>query len=195
MTPQDIINRARTTLNDTAATRYPDAELLRYVNDSLDAAYALAKRLFYVVGEVTCIQNETIQRVCLAGASEIIDVIRIKGGNAVRRMDKSLLDAFVPNWHQATPAPAEQWQRMVDDPVRFYLYPPAPANQILEVIYVPSPGEYALTDTLPLPDAHMPALHDFVVFRAHSKDAEYAESEKTAAFFKLFAESLQAVQS
>lgn len=190
MTPTDIIDTARVLLNDSAKTRWSDAELLTYVNDALDAAYTLAPRLFYVVGEVNCIENETLQRVCLSGAGQIIDVIRVKGGNALRPMDKTTLDASFPGWHQAASGPAKQWQRLADDPVRFFIYPKAPASQVLEVLYLPSPGEYGLLDVLPLPNAYKPALQDFVMFRAHSKDAEYAEVEKTTLFFKVFAESL-----
>ncbi len=190
MTPQDIIDRARITLNDLGAIRSDDPELLKWVNDALDAAHTLSPRQFYMVGEITCTAGETIQRVCINGAGEIIDVIRVKGGNAVTKMNKASLDSFMPAWHQATAAAAQHWQRVENDPIRFYLYPPAPANQVLEILYLPSPAEYAIGDTLPLPNAFMPAIHDFVVFRAQSKDDDFGEPEKSTAFLKLFAEAL-----
>lgn len=169
MTPSSVISGARDLLFDLSPPyKYPDAEMLRYVNDGMDAVLAAAPRLFYAVGEIVCTEGQAVQQACLTGVGELIDIIRVKNGNALTKMDKTMLDAFKPAWHLDTAGPATQWQRLLDDPVKFYIYPPAPADQVLEIVYLPSPRSYELTDTLPLPDSYQPTLIDFVVYRAGS---------------------------
>lgn len=192
MTPANIISMARTTMHDTRTPyRNSDDILLVDVNDAVDAAYKAVPSLFYAIGEITCVPYETIQRVCIADAGKIIDIPRVKGGRALTVFDKKALDAFDPDWHQGTPGEAIHWQRLLDDPVRFYVYPPAPENQILEIVYLPSPVTYTLNETLPLPDAMLGTLHDYVMARVYARDKEEEGNANLAAsYLKLFAETV-----
>jgi len=188
LTLQPAVAEARTIINDTAvgAYRYSDVDLLQYANDALDQALKVVPNFFYAWGEMTCATGETMQAVSFADAHVLGDAIRVKNGNALRPFDKLAMDAFNPNWHYDTAAAAENWARVSDDPVRFWIYPPPPASQVLEVMYVKVPAEYAAADDTGLPTTMLPAIVDYIVYMAESRDDEHVNSTRAAQFFASF---------
>lgn len=194
MTPRDVITRARETVGDSRVGNYrtSDEALLRHVNDAMAFAHINVPSIFYATGEVQCVADEALQGVSLMDVDAIVDVLRVKGGGAVLPADLKTLDAFDPDWRGATAAAAKNWMRLADDPARFLISPPAPAGQVLEVLYLPRHADYGMDDAMPLPSGAIEALHDYVVFRVESKDAEHVESGRSTAFLKIFTEKLKA---
>lgn len=183
---KDAIDTAVTVLNDAGVT-YERADLLRYANDALDAMLLLAPHLFHETGELDCVDGETIQAVSFADAHALASVIRVKGGSALNSFDKKTMDAYRPNWHQDAAGPARGW--CPDDtgnPMRFYIWPKAPANQILEVVYVRVPGEYSETDDTGLPATYVGAVADYIVATAESRDDEHVNGNRAVLFFNKF---------
>jgi hypothetical protein len=79
----------------------------------------------------------------------------------------------------------------------FYVYPPAIAGAEVDVVVakLPAPVTYvgsAFTqDEVGIPDAYENALLDYVLYRAWSKDSEYAaNAAKAASHYQAFAASL-----
>ena len=193
MTPQDAITEARDILLDTDSTSYrqSDPELLRYFNEGLLAASVLAPHLFITSGDLTCQAISAEQIVAFTDAQRFVSVLRVKGGNAVTECDKSSLDRYLPGWQSMTGDVAVNWMKSNKaDPRRFYVYPPAPsAGQTLVVEYVKIPPAYLLTDTVTvLPPTAKPALVNYIVARAESKDDEHVNSNRAMTHMGLFNE-------
>lgn len=197
MTPASILLTVRDIITDTdsSAYRQSDDELLRYLNDGLCEACIIAPQLFYVTGDMQCAPDETEQGVSFADAKEFVEVIRIKGGAAVFPADFDTLSAFNPNWGQVTAAPAANWMKKPNDLLRFYIYPKAPAVQILEVKYVANPTPLTIADMdseiTDLPGAYHPAMVDYAVYRSESKDDEHVLSQRATAHYAAFVAKLK----
>ena len=180
MTPQEIIDEARYVLNDTTASRYrnTDTELLDWVNDALAAAVDIRPELFVAISNHTCTAG-TEQAPAFARLVRVLGVNRIVGGDVLLPADKAALDAFDPGWRALAAAAAIHWMPH-PDPKKFYLYPLADTSQAVEVPFVQAPVALALSDTVPISDNYKPALVNYVVGMAESKDDEHVDSNRVA---------------
>lgn len=188
MTPQNILDVARDILLDADPDyRMSDAEGLRYVNAGIKEVAGLLPQQFTSVGDLTCVAGAE-QSISPLSALALTDVLAIHGGAALTRFDRGAMDAFSPTWRAATQAAAQQWCPVTGDPFRFFVYPPAAPGQVLDVQYVRVPLEVAaIGDTISeLSDAFLPALVDYVVFRAESKDDEHVLSQRAASHYQSF---------
>lgn len=191
MTPKDIITRARYITNDAGTSaaiyRQDDAELLGYVNDGLKEAAILRPDLFSAVGDMTCTAGQCEQSITFQDAVQLLDVLCIHGGNSVMPFDRATMDQFRPGWRTDAAGPAQNWSPLNGDPLQFYIYPKAPAGQVLDVRYVRNPLTYSMNDTIgDLPSSYLPALTDYVVYRAESKDDEHVISQRAVAHYAAF---------
>lgn len=186
------IATARGILNDTGATkRYSDADLLQYANDALDQVMALVPALFYSTGELTCVPNTTLQVVAISDARSLVSIDRVKNGNVVTRVDMAALNNFHPGWRTEAPGVARHWMPVNDDPLRFHIYPQAPAAQVLEVSYVRIPGEFLATQDTELPTYLSDAIADYIVHRAESRNDESVNTNRAAQFLASFVQKLK----
>jgi hypothetical protein len=97
-------------------------------------------------------------------------------GRAIRLVSKELMDGFNPDWHSDTAATVvKNYVYDPQDQTAFWVYPPSDGNGYLQVNYarmpVPCSSE---TDTIYVNDILQTAILDYVLYRACSKDAEYA---------------------
>lgn len=187
------IATARGILNDPDAVRYSAADLLQYANDAIDQLVTLVPMLFYTHVDLACVAGATLQSVPASEAKALININRIKNGNAVTRIDKDALEAYNPGWHLATAAAAKHWMPVDDDPLRFYIYPPAPASQTLDVTYVKIPAEFAVGADTGLPTSLSDAIADYVVGRADSRDSTHVMSGRAAQFMSSFIAKVKGV--
>jgi hypothetical protein len=179
------IATARGILNDPNATRYSPADLLQYANDALDQIVKVVPQLFYVYDNFTCVEG-SLQSLSFDNSVALVDVKRVQNGNAVTRSDVGILDDFSPGWRLGPTGAAKHWMPLADDPRRFLVYPPAPANQVLEVLRVAVPLEFTETADTWLPAQLADAISDYIVYRAESRDDEYVNSNRAAQFFTSF---------
>ena len=194
MIPQSCINLARLATNDTDSTAYrqPDSELLIYFNDGLKECATEAPDYFQTTGDFTCVAGQTEQAVTYADAQMFISVLRIKNGKAVLPIDLNAMQMFNPNWASDTAAEAQNWTKMPDDKLRFYIYPKAPSMQVLEVIYIRNPAVYTLSQIVTdIPDTWEAALADYIIFRAESKDDEFVLSGRAVAAYNAFLQKIK----
>lgn len=180
------IATARSILNDPAGVRYSDSDLLQYANDALDQMTGLVPSVFYADGDLTCVPTKAMQSVSCADALSLAAIKRVKNGRAVLPTTKDVLDAYDPDWQSSTPAAAVNWMPSIDDPLRFFIYPPAPDGQILEISYVRIPPEFASGDTTMVPAKYSDAISDYIVHRAESRDDEYVNTGRAAQFLQSF---------
>jgi len=189
MTPLSIFLTVRDTLNDTdpSAYRQEDEELLRYLNDGMRECSMLAPQLFYSTGDMQCAPGETEQGLSFDDAQVLVDVMRVKGGRAILPGDMNALSLFRPDWGQDAEGPALNWFKNAIDPLRFYLYPKAPAGQIIEVKYVRGPKDVLMGDEITdIPAAMQPALGYYIISRAEAKDDEHVLSGRSLASYQQF---------
>lgn len=189
MKPSEIISTARVTLNDTdaVAPRQDDTELLRYVNEGIKEIATYKPELFSTIGDMACSAGLCEQSITFLDAATLIEVMCIHGGAAVTPFDRAAMDLFRPGWRNDAQGPAENWAPIEGDPLNFLIYPPAPPGQVLDVRYVRNPSVYALEDVISdLPDTYVPALVDYVIYRAESKDDEHVLSQRAQSHYTAF---------
>jgi hypothetical protein len=78
------------------------------------------------------------------------------------------------------------------NPRRYFLYPAPSTGTQLSVEYIEVPGDYALGDTIGLPDSYKSAIIDCVVYLAEVVDNEHVESERAKVFLNSFMQALGA---
>lgn len=181
-----VIDRAQRILNDVSAVRWPAADLLDWLNDGQRAVVHYAPEANRVTEFVQLARGTKQDLTTLATdvPLRLIDVTRnVTDGTgfpalrAIRSVDRRELDMVQPDWHTHTTS-ATVIQFMFDkrNPTEFFVYPPQPAagQGFVEIVYSAQPTDLtADTQQTVLSDTYVPALVDYIVFRALSYDAEY----------------------
>lgn len=200
LTAQSLIHRAVDILQDTTSVRWPVEELVRYLNDG--------QREIVLYRPDATIKNAT--HTCVAGAkqsipsdgSKLIDIIRNSSGAAVRIVPRQILDAQIPSWYTLTGTDtAVHFMYDPRDPKVFYVYPPATVLTSLELTYSAYPTDIAepaagsvytdVSGNIDVPDIYGNVLIDYVLYRAYSKDSEYAgNAQRAVAHYQSFASAL-----
>lgn len=185
MLASDIISRAGILLHDTSNVRWTSSELLKWISDG--------QRVIALVRPDSCSANTVMtlaagtKQTLPADAMRLLDVVRnitAAGGpdRAVRMVERETLDAQDLFWHtRAATGKVSNFTYDNRNPGHFYVYPQATAGMKLEVIYSKSPTEVTTTgQTLELNDLYAEPLLNYVMFRAYSKDAEFAANQTVA---------------
>ncbi len=191
MIASDIIDRCRIVLQDVIPVRWADAEFWKWISD--------AQRVVALVRPDSCAINYQLtlaanskQTLPLNGI-RLLDVIRNiepggDPGRAVRIVDREALDAQNPNWHSATGAQIINVVFDNRDPLNFYTYPKGVAGAKLEILYSKNPTDVTANGSpLGVPDIYGEAILNYVLFRAYSKDADFAANAGLAqGYLQLF---------
>lgn len=188
ITAQSVIDKAQTILQDTTGVRWPSAELLGWLNDG-QREVTLYKPNAAVANAAVRLVSGTKQTLP-ATAIQLLDVVRNLGtdgnapGRAIRLVQREIMDAQTPNWHADAPS-AEVVHYMFSpvDPRTFYVYPPQPVTGTgyVELVYGASPSNAVLGGNISIDDIYQNVLVDYIMYRAYSKDAEYAADQGRAA--------------
>lgn len=186
---QTLINRARTILQDAEGTRWPDLELLGWINDGQREAILVKPSANARNLSVRLVQG-TRQSLPADGV-QLIDVVRNMGaagtdpGKAVRIVLREVLDAQVPDWHSETPASSiKHYVYSVLDPQTFYVYPPSNGLGYVELVYGALPADVTIQGSISLGDIYANALLDYVLYRAYSKDSEFSSDQNRAVIYQ-----------
>lgn len=191
MTPAEIIVEVRRILQDVdAPTRYSDADLLGYVNQTLKRMAVLRPDLFGEIVDIPTTVNNAVQTLP-SDALRLIDIFQVKGGNAITEVDRETMSRNYPNWMNETAGAPINFMRHVKNAERFFLYPPPAAGVVLVGEYAKTPTDYGLADTITMPsDAFLPVIVDGTVFLAESIDDEHINSKRAEVFLQLFTSQL-----
>jgi hypothetical protein len=180
ITAQSIINKASTLLLDTSNVRWTRAELLGWLNDGQRQIVTMAPSATNKVAVMKLVAG-TRQNIPSDGWT-LLNVIRYMGtdgtrpGRAVRITSQQLLDSYNPNWHSSTPSVVPQsYVFDQQDQTAFYVYPPNTGNGYVQLNYSPEPADLTSeSQPIVVRDIFQTALLDYILYRACSKDAEYA---------------------
>jgi|TARA_R110000744_G_scaffold140538_2_gene251760 hypothetical protein len=189
---KDIIDRAKVVLQDisSSGTRWYNSELQNWLNDAQYAVVLYRPDAKTVNEEFTPVALSSKQNIPTTGL-RLIEVIRNTAATstykAIRLIQRSILDDGVPAWHNATASVnIEHFVYDERDPKTFYLYPRPTAEARIELIYSTVPAKVSIvnadesfnsaaaTTMISLDDIYANALLDFILYRAYSKDAEFA---------------------
>jgi hypothetical protein len=194
VTADTILKRVRTQLIDELEQkRWTDDELLRWLSDGQRTLVALDPAL-----------GETTDRMQLAvgtkqtlppNAFMLLDIKNNLGldgdtpGRVVTVISRENLDRVDPNWHASRRSDVT-FHYIYDpkQPKTFYVYPPSTGVAFLDISAAYTPPDFAdLTTEMVVPDLYQTALFDYVMFRAHQKDSDYASGEgKAGVYLQLF---------
>lgn len=177
-TAQQVIDTAQLVLVDETATHWLETELLAWVNDGVRAIVNVRPDATAVTDNFTLAAGT--RQALPAAASALIDVPRNVNGRAIRQTKAALLDAQRPTWHQDTAGATRNYCYDPRTPRIFYVWPPAEAGAQVELKYRATPTAVAVGDPIPLGDEYVPALLDYVLYRAFSKDAEVSANAARA---------------
>lgn len=180
VTAQTIINKAAIQLTDIANIRWTRAELLSWLNDGMRQIVLMQPSA----------SSTTVSKLLTTGTRQtlpsdgwlLLQVYRNMGtsgtapGRAIRIVSREVLDAFNPNWHSEIPkAEVKNYIYDIQDQQAFYVYPPNNGTQYIELNYSAQPANLTSeSQVIPIFDIFQSALMDYILFRACSKDAEYA---------------------
>lgn len=204
VTVQSVIDRAQTVLQDTTGVRWPVVgELVLWINDA-QREIALLKPDSSATNATVTLVTGTKQDIP-SGGNRLLRVVRNMsaasngvGKRSVRVVDREVLDAQTPDWHDPTVTGDAAHTTVVkhyiyDDsnPRNFYVYPGVAGNAYLEIIYSSNPAAVAQSANLSIPDIFANAVMNYVLYMAYMKDAEYAgNAERATNHYNLFTNSV-----
>lgn len=206
VTVQSVIDRVQKTLQDTTGVRWPVVdELVLWVNDA-QREIALLKPDASAKNTTITLAAGTKQEIPSDG-NALLRVVRNMsaasnglGRRAVRIVQRDILDAQTPDWHNPTVTGDAAHGTVVkhyiydeQNPRNFYVYPGiSTANTVFaEIIYSANPTTVSQNGNLDIPDIYANAVMNYVLYMAYMKDAEYAGNQQRAAsHYQLFTASI-----
>lgn len=192
-----ILNKAALTLKDPEYVRWSKDELLDWISEAQVAiartpgAYSITRVIPLVEGTKQSLPEDAWALVTVSRNFEDEETPL----TPVRLVTRALLDASLPNWHFA---PERQLvENYVYDeryPRVFFVYPPNDGNGLVETVYQGIPKKVTSeSQELVLDDSFLPAILSYVLFRAFSKDSDYAPGAQSAAsYFQAYNQELTA---
>jgi len=180
-----ILNRVSPQLIDEGKVHWTDAELLRWVSDGQRVIVSMAPATATpTLATVSLVAG--VKQPLPADAQGLISVNRNTDGVAVVVVPRTVLDIQNPGWTtDAQTAAVKVYTYDPADPTNFYVYPPNNGTGSVEINYAIMPPELvAATDTLLVRDQYIPALCDYVMWRAHLKESDFAAGQGLATMYQ-----------
>ena len=204
VTVQSVIDRVQITLQDTTGVRWPAAsELILWVNDA-QREIALFKPDASATNETITLVDGTKQTIPSTG-NRLLGVVRNMsaasggtGARSIRIVEREVLDAQTPDWHNPTStgdaahgAVVKHYVYDDSDPRNFYVYPGVSGNAYVEIIYSANPATVTASSDLAVPDIFANAVYNYVLYNCYMKDAEYTGNNQRAGnHYQLFMASV-----
>lgn len=200
VTVQSVIDRAQTVLQDTTGVRWPIVgELVLWVNDA-QREIALIKPDATATNATVTLATGTKQVIPAAG-NRLLNVVRNMsaassgtGKRSIRLVDRSVLDAQTPDWHDPAVTGGAAHTTVVKhfvydemNPRNYYVYPGVAGDAYLEIVYSSNPATVVQASDLSIPDIFANAIMNYVLYMAYMKDAEFSANQaRASSHFQLF---------
>ncbi len=203
----EIIKRVEDVLQDSNV-RWPRVELQNWLNESYLQIALLRPDASSKTGTLTCVagSRQTITS-GFSTALRLLDVVRNLASSSnkkvVRLIDRSVLDDQRPAWHNDTASVnIQNYTFDVRQPKEFFVFPPATTSAQLEVVYADLPGTHSLSEAnlhpttgsaevIKVDDTYLSVITDWILYRAFSKDAEFAaNAARAGAHYQTFMSSI-----
>lgn len=182
---QEVVWRVRQLIHDSAGSRWDDAEMLKWLNDSLletvlhkPTANSQRVTLQLDTGTVQSLPTSAVQLLRISHNSVSYGSIRV--------IDQDRLDAADPNWRVSdVNTNTTDVQHYMYDPLapkEFHVYPANNGAGQVEATVSQTPTNITSMNALfPLEDIYGPAVVDYLLYRAYSKHSKFAGNEQRAA--------------
>lgn len=192
---KDILTSAARVLQDPEFVRWTKPEMLVWLSEAQIAVVRVPGT--YTKTEVVRLKTGDRQQLPprawqLVSVSHNVDEDGTPLG-VVRLTTRSLLDSYEPDWHSMTPRQLVE-NYVCDDrsPREFWVYPPNDGEGRVEISYMAIPEKITSeTDEIELDETFDPALLSYVLYRAFSKDSDYAAGLQMAtSYFQAYSQEL-----
>lgn len=213
ITASSVVRRATEILMDATSVRWSAGELVRHLNDAQRMIVVMRPDAITVTA-TPLLNVGALQDLDLLGLSVLpVKLFSINRNTAATSVKKSItlvprfmLDAQAPGWYSTPPSVnVEHYMYDARDPKTFYVYPPATALAQVEIGYSGYPALIAepastlatysdVTGNLSVPDLYEGAVLDLILYRAYSKDSEFAANAVRAQGHKSAAEAALGVE-
>lgn len=208
----DLISRVQAVLQDTTGVRWPQTELVLWINDA-QREVALLKPDAMSNTAIVTLDAGTKQSIPADG-NRLLKVVRnmtqnandntlYDGKRSIRLVDGDILDSQTPDWHDSTVGgdaahggEVKHYIYNEESPRTYYVYPgvSSASTVYLEIMYSKNPAVLATitgSTTLSVPDIFGNAVMNYVLYMAYMKDSEYAGNQQRAAnHYQLFSASV-----
>jgi hypothetical protein len=198
-----IIDKASILLGDASQTRWFPSELLGYLNDGQTEITLMVPNCNPSTALITLVagskQEAPDDSIRINGFVRNMGVGGSTPGRIIREVTRAYMDAYVPNWTSSTPDDEviHAVYDAEDNNKTFYVYPPQPNTPSqIEIVYSKVPTK--VNDVNPgtkitIADYYSNALLDYILYRAFSKDSEYAnQAERSANHYTAFVNAVGA---
>jgi hypothetical protein len=191
VTVQNLIDQARTILQDKDAIRWSDTEFLGW---TASAYREIVRHRPDANSTTATISTNADSRQSLpADGAYLISVVRNESGSkrAVRPVERHVLDSQNPDWHTVNGTTSDQTAKYYvyekDSPKVFYLYPAPAAGTNISIQYARIPTAHTSTsDLISLDDTYAGLIVDYLLYRAYSKDASVGDANLAQNYGQMF---------
>lgn len=192
ITTQTVIDDVNTILNDVLKARWPEAELIRYLNHAQLAIVARRPDASVLTTTFSC--AAAAKQTLPATALRLIDVLANRAtGAAITLIDADVLNEQIPNWRDAGSPVAKVEHYVYDDrnPKVFYTYPVPTGGLELDVVYSVAPTEATGGGTITIDDIYLNPIVDYMLYRCYQKDTENpANAARAGSHYSAFLRAL-----
>lgn len=180
LTAEAVLTRASILLQDAEFIRWQTDEMLAWLNDGQREYVRLRPDAY--VRNIDFSLTAGAQQQMPDDAADLIELPRNKNGAVIREVSRRALDTQFRDWMSANRAKptVAHYCYSPTNPKVFQIYPPSPGGNVVEMAYHAIPADMPLTGALVVDDNAVPALIDYLMFRALSKDAEFASETQSA---------------
>jgi Family of unknown function (DUF6682) len=184
-----IINRARLQAIDVGKMRWQDDELLMWLSDGQRTVVAMAPSASAKTDTLSLVGGT--RQVLPTGAYMLLSILRNVDpttdapGRAVRVSSREVLDTSDPDWHQHCQAQGvRNYVYDPAEPLNFYVWPPNNGKGKVQLVYSADPPELtAVGNQITVQAIYQTALLDYLLYRMHSKDSDFAAGLQLATNF------------
>jgi len=172
---------------------WPRVEYQTWINEFYAAAVTLRPDLNTKIETLDCEAgaNQSLAT-AFPNAIRLLDVRRNVAATskkrAIRREQRDQLNRYRPTWLAESESVDVEFFAFDDIlPLAFSVFPPATSAAQVEVVFAEIPAAHALSESeldpegeddtvINVPDVYIPAMVDYVLYRAYGKDTDVAES-------------------
>jgi hypothetical protein len=165
-------------LSDPGNLRWPASEIDAWIEDA--QAEIVAVKPEAAAQSLTVTLPAGVRQAIPDAAAQLLDIAENETGEPISVVSRELMDAQSPDWRKTRPAKIIR-HAMTDplSPRDFMVWPPSDGTAQVRIVCALIPENGAIV----LDAIWTPAVLNYVLFRALSKDAEFAGNANTAAAY------------
>lgn len=189
-----IVAQVSKLLNDADRVRWPEIDLVYWVNEAIKQIVILMPDSNAVTQEIQLVAGT--KQSLPADGIRLIDVLRNTGvagdvpSSPIRIVERDILDTLLPNWHKdRSSLVAKNFVFDERNPKTFYVYPPSRA-QFIDVVYSKMPTTLVLADDLAMFDIYSASIINYLLYRAYAKDTEEGSEARSRSYQQSFYTSI-----